>query len=398
MAQYIEILDTWLLDDGGETVNIDDAGKINGGDGDDDITATNISGFITGGLGNDRIDATNVQQVNGGGGRDLVIVRDAPDGALILGDSDVASDDADVIELRSALPEATRITLYANSSTQPGDTHADVFRISRDALSEVPEGVTRQIVIQDAEPEDQVIFPDVKRSEVSIQVGPDAIHWDIFFGNTIVNVYGLELDPPPDSILIFEGNEPDPDPGFDFFQMPAVDQATAMYLGFFGRPADQAGQDFWVLRYGEGRAQGLQDAAVAREMASGFRFSNEAQDLFPFLDPAVSENATTQDIETFVTSVFDNLYNRAVDPEGGTFWVNTIQERLASNENIGDLIIDIMAGTQGGDVDVLANKIDVAQAYTSATSPGDFDVPAAVDLIGSVDGTQASVDAALAVI
>jgi len=142
-----------------------------------------------------------------------------------------------------------------------------------------------------------------------------------------------------------------------------------------------------------GLSQGRSPAATAQEMASDFRFSDEAQGIYPFLDPAVSQNASAAQIDDFVGDVFDNLFNRTPEAAGLDFWTGEIQERLGSGQTIGDVIVDVMTGAGGDDVTTLQNKIEVANAYTNQASTSQADE--SVQLVGSVDATQASVDQAL---
>ena len=180
---------------------------------------------------------------------------------------------------------------------------------------------------------------------------------------------------------------------FSFFNMPPVDQVSAIYVGYFGRAPDSAGRDFGVTDLNEDVSQGQSPAATAEEMASGFRFSEEAQSIFPFLDPTVSQDSSQAQIQAFVEDVFGNLFNRTLDGAGAEFWVGEIEDRLDSGQNIGDVIVDVMAGATGGDVPTLQNKIEVANAYTNDVSS--FEVEESVQIIGAVDDTQDSVEQAL---
>ena len=181
---------------------------------------------------------------------------------------------------------------------------------------------------------------------------------------------------------------------FQFFQMPEVDQVAAVYVGYFGRAPDSAGRDFWLSDLNDSVAQGVSPAATAEEMASGFRFSDEAQDIYPFLDPAVSQRASGTQVDAFVDDVFDNLFNRNPDEAGKDFWTGEIQARLSAGETIGDVIVDVMAGASGDDVRTLQNKIHVANNYTDTIS--NFNAEDSVGIVGSVGNTEESVSQALA--
>lgn len=186
--------------------------------------------------------------------------------------------------------------------------------------------------------------------------------------------------------------QPQPDPT-DFFDLAAVNQVTAMYLGFFGRAADSAGQSFWVNDYQQALSNGTA-ADVARDMAGQFQFSDEAQGLYPFLDPN-AQSRSNEAVDGFVENVYENLFDRVPEREGVAFWRGEVQDRLSSNEDIGDVIIDILAGTSGQDVDTLTNKIDVANAYTETTPPDMFDAGQIRGIVGNVDHTDQSLTRAM---
>mgnify|MGYP006284804343 CR=1 FL=1 len=186
--------------------------------------------------------------------------------------------------------------------------------------------------------------------------------------------------------------QPQPDPT-DFFDLAAVNQVTAMYLGFFGRAADSAGQSFWVNDYQQALSNGTA-ADVARDMAGQFQFSDEAQGLYPFLDPN-AQSQSNEGVDAFVENVYDNLFDRVPEQAGVEFWRGEVQDRLSSNEDIGDVIIDILAGASGQDVDALTNKIEVANAYTKTVAPDMFNSDQIQGVIGNVDHTEQSVAQAL---
>jgi hypothetical protein len=186
--------------------------------------------------------------------------------------------------------------------------------------------------------------------------------------------------------------QPQPDPT-DFFDLAAVNQVTAMYLGFFGRAADSAGQSFWVNDYQQALSNGTA-ADVARDMAGQFQFSDEAQGLYPFLDPD-AQSQSNERVDAFVENVYDNLFDRVPEQAGVAFWRGEVQDRLSSNEDIGDVIIDILAGANGQDVDALTNKIEVANAYTETVAADMFNSDLIRGVIGNVDHTEQSVAEAL---
>ena len=181
-----------------------------------------------------------------------------------------------------------------------------------------------------------------------------------------------------------------PEDDIDFFDLPAADQVTALYIGYFGRPADEAGRDFWVGEYADTRSEGGAPGTVADRMANGFAGSDEAGDLYPFLQGNGSESSNSQDVAPFVADIFQNLFNRTPEDAGLAFWSNEISSRLDAGEPIGDVIVDVLSGAGGPDVATLGHKIAVANGYTNRKEPDAFDSAEARAIVGGVDATETS--------
>ena len=127
-----------------------------------------------------------------------------------------------------------------------------------------------------------------------------------------------------------------------FFDLPADDQVTALYLGFFGRAADPAGATFWADQYESDVSQAT-PVDVAETMAGEFQFSDEATTIYPFLGSNTSAN-DNEAVETFVTDVYENLFDRPPETAGLDHWRGEIVNRISADADIGDVIIDIIAG------------------------------------------------------
>ena len=179
-----------------------------------------------------------------------------------------------------------------------------------------------------------------------------------------------------------------------FFELPAGDQVTALYLGFFGRAADPAGATYWVDQY-EADVSNARPAEVAEAMAGEFQFSDEATTIYPFLGDGTPAN-DEQAVETFVANVYDNLFDRTPETAGLDYWRGEIVDRISSGEDIGDVIVDIIAGAGGEDIATLANKTDVAQTYTAKTPADAFETDAIRSIVAGVDNTKATLDQGLA--
>jgi len=199
-------------------------------------------------------------------------------------------------------------------------------------------------------------------------------------------------------------------PDLNLLDLSPAQQISAVYVGYFGRAPREGGLDFWRGEYDRGLQDGKTQGQILDDIAESFRLSDEATTLFPFLAPEAADNATTEDVESFVTSVFQNLFGRTPDPAGLDFWAGEIQARLDAGIKIGDIIMAIAGGAQNGnsqDIDgdgaaetlndaaTLLNKIEVAEQFGGAVGD-DIPLETARGLIAGVDTAGQTVTDALA--
>ena len=163
-----------------------------------------------------------------------------------------------------------------------------------------------------------------------------------------------------------------------------IDGVQELYLAYFDRAADPEGLAYWTKVIGNG-SNSLHNAS------NQFANSSEARALYPFLiNPALSG------ADTFITSVYHNLFNR--DPEAGglAYWKGVLNPT-----NAGDVIFGIASGAQGSDVTALNNKIAIAELYTETVISNpviDYDPAASAALINPVTSSNASMQAAASAI
>lgn len=157
---------------------------------------------------------------------------------------------------------------------------------------------------------------------------------------------------------------------------------NALYLAYFGRPADPAGLAFWsgVLQKNNG------DTTV---MTKGFAQSTEAMARF-------SGDSTTER----VTDIYQQMFGRAPDKAGLDFWVGAIDKGAL---NVGDAAIQIMRGAQSTDAQLSNLRQDLAAKFTAQVAAdgikyeGDAALSAARLLVSAVGANTkpADVDALL---
>ena len=166
-----------------------------------------------------------------------------------------------------------------------------------------------------------------------------------------------------------------------------------LYVGYFARAGDPEGFGFWLDSVNSA-------GQTLAQVADFFANSPEAKATYPYL-----ANPLLVPVEDFLAQVYQNLFARPIDQAGLDFYANEIDTGAIS---VGDAIAAIINGASPGDAAILENKAEAALDWTqSVASAGipfnDADGDALPDVIASaqgvvagVDGTQESLDAALA--
>ena len=117
-----------------------------------------------------------------------------------------------------------------------------------------------------------------------------------------------------------------------------------LYIGYFGRPCDPTGLDYWLN-------QGVTKKAFAANM---------------YLQPEF--NSVNGNLSTVaqVNQIYLNLFNRNGDNAGLTYWANQIDSGLLELASIANDLIWAAMNNTGSEVDkqTLSNKTDAAILYT----------------------------------
>jgi alpha-tubulin suppressor-like RCC1 family protein len=132
-----------------------------------------------------------------------------------------------------------------------------------------------------------------------------------------------------------------------------------IYVGYFGRPGDLSGLNFYGKVFADVQAPTSLVALAAayssnptvRAVVDSFGTSFESQDLYPGTNDA------------FITAIYRNLFNRAPDPGGKAYWVGLLDKNLVTR---GGAALAIMGGAQSTDMQSIVNKAKVASAFTAA--------------------------------
>lgn len=154
------------------------------------------------------------------------------------------------------------------------------------------------------------------------------------------------------------------------------------YIGFYGRPADPEGLDFWACRVSD---RGGDFSGVLEE----FAVSEEAEN-YVYRDPDSGHRYGNEDL---VENLYGNLFDRQADPEGLEFY----SEGLESGEfALREIVKAAIDGARGTDEEIMENRISVAMHFTNRLAGGDnyrnHHIPYAKGALEAADETPESVD------
>lgn len=151
-------------------------------------------------------------------------------------------------------------------------------------------------------------------------------------------------------------------------------QVQALYVGYLGRAADQAGLDFWTNAIANG-------TSTLESVALGFTLSQEYTSKYEGLSN-----------EELAAAIYQNVLGRAADADGLAFWVGELEKGVQTPETLLAAMINSLGAVDQQTID---NKVYVANIYT-ATAGDAYNAEAGAQIIADVDATPASVSAALA--
>ncbi|WP_419723602.1 DUF4214 domain-containing protein [Sulfitobacter dubius] len=150
-----------------------------------------------------------------------------------------------------------------------------------------------------------------------------------------------------------------------------------LYIAYFDRAPDAIGLNFWGTAFANG--------TTFEEIAKLFMDQDETRNAYP-------ESLSNTD---FATAVYHNVLGRVPDQSGLDFWVGVLNSGAQGRDHF---ILSVLEGVQGGSPDraYLDSKIDVGAYY--AVHKGMSDAVDAAAVMALFDGSQSSIDRAVAAI
>jgi len=140
-----------------------------------------------------------------------------------------------------------------------------------------------------------------------------------YFKSVIVNPYGDVTINPYDSVE-------------SFTKVVSSFDVTKLFVSILNRVPDSEGLDYWM------------NAAMSMmEIAKSFFEQPEAQDLYP-------SDLSNSD---FITSVYQNIFNRDPDSAGLDYWKQQLDDALISRDAF---IITIMDSARDDDIEIIDQK------------------------------------------
>lgn len=150
-----------------------------------------------------------------------------------------------------------------------------------------------------------------------------------------------------------------------------------LYIAYFNRAPDAVGLNFWGTAFANG--------TTMEQMAKLFAPQPETIATYP-------EGTSSTE---FVTTVYNNVLGRGPDQAGLEFWVSGLEAGGLTRDTF---ILNLLGGVQDGNSDraYLDNKVDIGAYF--AVHKGMSDATNAIAAMALFDGTQGSVNDAVAAI
>jgi len=127
----------------------------------------------------------------------------------------------------------------------------------------------------------------------------------------------------------------------------SISKVQQLYVAYYGRAGDPAGVDFWATTLDA-------NGGNVSEMINQFGNSDE-----------YTNGIGTGSVTEQVTSLYQQMFNRAPETAGLEFWVSEIS---SGKRTLGEVAVAIAESALSDDATILANKVTVAEHFTAQIS------------------------------
>lgn len=137
-----------------------------------------------------------------------------------------------------------------------------------------------------------------------------------------------------------------------------------LYVAYYGRPADQEGQEYWADRIDDEGESAIINA-----------FGNSAE---------YEAMAEGQGNATLVNNLYDQMFGRDADPEGLAYYTGVLE---SGEKSLAEIATTILNAASGVDQNEFNAKVEAAAEYTADFgSADDYDITAAQDVVENAEG------------
>jgi len=144
----------------------------------------------------------------------------------------------------------------------------------------------------------------------------------------------------------------------------SLDRVQQLYVAYYGRPADQEGQEYWADRL---------DAEGEGAIINAFGNSEEYAAL-----------AEGEGNATLVNSIFMQAFGRNADAEGLVYYTGVLE---SGEKSLAEIALTIINAASGFDRNQFDAKVEAAAAYTADFgAAADYDLVAAKEVVANAEG------------
>ncbi len=155
-----------------------------------------------------------------------------------------------------------------------------------------------------------------------------------------------------------------PDGSYQANTLLIEDDVAKIYVAYFGRGADTEGLTFWTNQMLAALEAGTSYFEALSNQINSFALSPEAEAMYPGIN---SGDLDTAGLTAFITSIYQNLFDRDPEQAGLDYWLNDAQSLLAAGSPLGGIIKTVIDGALDSpgtlDRSFIQNKAQVAWNY-----------------------------------